>query len=153
MAKRKHTPQEAMSKLRQAEAAISEGSTAAEASRMIGVSKQTLYRWRARYQGWSIDQARRLMQLQTENARLQRELERLSRHNDALQQVAKSKLVSPARRRHCVERVRAVFGVSERRACRVLGQHRSTQRRQPTTVSKPSDHSRQAATTPSQTNG
>ena len=47
MAKRKHTPQEAMSKLRQGEAAISEGSTVAEASRMIGVSKQTLYRWRA----------------------------------------------------------------------------------------------------------
>ena len=59
MAKRKHTPQEAMSKLRQAEAAISEGSTVAEASRMIGVSKQTLYRWRAGHRGWRIDQARR----------------------------------------------------------------------------------------------
>ena len=40
MAKRKHTPQEGMSKLRQAEAAISESSTVAKASRMIGVSKQ-----------------------------------------------------------------------------------------------------------------
>ena len=147
MAKRKHTPQEGMSKLRQAEAAISESSTVAKASRMIGVSKQTLYRWLARYQGWSIDQARRLMQLQTENARLQRELEHLSWHSDALQQLAKSKLVSPSRRRNCVERVRAVFGVSERRACRVLGQHRSTQRRQPTSVSKASGRSRQATTT------
>ena len=77
------------------------------------------------------------MQLETEHARLQREVERLSRHNEALQQVAKSKLLSPARRRHCVERVRAVLGVSERRACKVLGQHRSTQRYRPTTVSKP----------------
>ena len=147
MAKRKHTPQEGMSKLRQAEAAISESSTVAKASRMIGISRQTFYRWLARYQGWSIDQARRLMQLQTENARLQRELEHLSWHSDALQQLAKSKLVSPSRRRNCVERVRAVFGVSERRACRVLGQHRSTQRRQPTSVSKASGRSRQATTT------
>ena len=153
MAKRKHTPQEAMSKLRQGEAAISEGSTVAEASRMIGVSKQTLYRWRAGHRGWRIDQARRLKQLETENARLQRARQRLSRQNNALQQVAKSKLVSPARRRHCVERVRAVFGVSERRACRVLGQHRSTQRRQPTSVSKPSGRSLQAATSPSQIDG
>ena len=153
MAKRKHTPQEAMSKLRQAEAAISEGSAVAEASRMIGVSKQTLYRWRAGHRGWRIDQARRLKQLETENARLQRELEHLSAYNHTLKQVAESKLVSPARRRHCVERVRAVFGVSERRACRVLGQHRSTQRYQPTTVSKASGRSRQAATSASQTNG
>ena len=39
------------------------------------------------------------------------------------------KLVSPARRRVCIERVRQAFGVSERFACRVLGQHRSTQRK------------------------
>ena len=152
MAKRKHTPQEAMSKLRQGEAAISEGSMVAEASRMIGVSKQTLYRWRSEYAGGKITPARNLKQLETEHARLQRELERLSRQNEGLQQVAKSKLLSPARRRNCVERVRAVFGVSERRACRVLGQHRSTQRYQPTSVSKPSGRSLQAATSPSQTN-
>ena len=150
LAQRKHTPEQVLNKLRQAEAAISEGSTVAEASRMIGVSKQTLYRWRAGHRGWRIDQARRLKQLETENARLQRELEHLSLHSHTLKQVAESKLVSPARRRHCVERVRTVFGVSERRACRVLGQHRSTQRRQPTSVSKPSGRSLQAATNPSQ---
>ena len=153
MAKRRRTPQEAMSKLRQADAAISEGSTVAEASRMIGVSKQTLYRWRAGHRGWRIDQARRLKQLETENARLQRELEHLSAYNHTLKQVAESRLVSPARRRRCVERVRAVFGVSERRACRVLGQHRSTQRRQPTSVSKPSGRSLQAATSRIQAHG
>ena len=41
------------------------------------------------------------------------------------------KLLSPARRRACVEHVRQKFGVSERFACRVLGQHRSTQRKMP----------------------
>ena len=60
MARRKHTLEQVISKLRQAEVAISEGSTVAEASRKIGVSKQTLYRWRAGYRGWRIDRARRL---------------------------------------------------------------------------------------------
>ena len=41
------------------------------------------------------------------------------------------KLLSPARRRACIEHVRSQFKVSERRACRVLGQHRSTQRHVP----------------------
>ena len=147
MAKRKHTPEQVLNKLRQAEIAISKGSTVAEASRKIGVSRQTLYRWRSEYAGGKITPARNLKQLETENARLQRALERLSWHSDALQQLAKSKLVSPSRRRNCVERVRAVFGVSERCACKVLGQHRSTQRRQPTSVSKASGRSRQATST------
>ncbi len=41
------------------------------------------------------------------------------------------KLLSPSRRRACVEHVRQTLGISERRACRVLGQHRSTQRKPP----------------------
>src|SRR6478735_92485 len=43
----------------------------------------------------------------------------------------KGKLLSPARRRRCIDQVRAVLDVSERRVCRVLGQHRSTQRKIP----------------------
>ena len=39
--------------------------------------------------------------------------------------------MSPSRRRHCIDHVRGRLGISERRACRVLGQHRSTQRRIP----------------------
>ena len=46
-----------------------------------------------------------------------------------LKEAARGKLLSPARRRACVEHVVAELGVSERRACRVLGQHRSTQRK------------------------
>ena len=43
----------------------------------------------------------------------------------------RGELLSPSRRRRCIERVREVLGVSERRACRTLGQHRSTQRKIP----------------------
>ena len=51
MAKRKHTPEEIINKLREAEVVIAAGSTVAEASRRIGVSKQTFYRWPAEYGG------------------------------------------------------------------------------------------------------
>ena len=51
MARRKHTPEQVINKLRQAEVAIAEGCTMAEASRQIGVTQQTFYRWRAEYWG------------------------------------------------------------------------------------------------------
>ena len=55
---------------------------------------------------------------------------------------APAKLLSPARRRECIERVQKQTGVSERRACSVLGQHRSTQRCPPKT---PEDEERLVA--------
>ena len=74
MAKRKHTPEEIINKLREAEVVVAAGSTVVEASRRIGVSEQTFYRWRAEYGGLRIDQARRLKQLETENGRLKSDL-------------------------------------------------------------------------------
>lgn len=70
MPKRKHTAEEIINKLREAEVIIATGSTVAEAVRRIGVSGQTCYRWRAEYGGLRVDQARRLKQLETENSRL-----------------------------------------------------------------------------------
>ncbi len=72
MAKRKHTAEGIINKLREAEVVISAGSTVAEAARRIGVSEQTFYRWRAEYGGLRVDQARRLKQLEAENGRLKR---------------------------------------------------------------------------------
>ena len=72
MAKRKHTPEEIINKLREAEVVIAAGSTVGEASRCIGVSEQTFYRWRAEYGGLRVDQTRRLKRLETENSRLKR---------------------------------------------------------------------------------
>ena len=74
MARRKHTPEQVIKKLRQAEVAMAEGSTVAQASRKIGVTEQTFYRWRAEYGGLRIDQAKRLNQLETENVSLRRAL-------------------------------------------------------------------------------
>ncbi len=72
MAKRRDTPEQVIKKLREAEAAIAEGSTVAEAPRRIGVTEQTFYRWRSEKGGLRIDQARRLMRLESENSRLKR---------------------------------------------------------------------------------
>ena len=86
MAKRKHTPEEIINKLR--EVVIAAGSTVAEASRRIGVSEQPYYRWRSEYGGLRLDQARRLKQLETENGRLQRAVAELTLDNQILREAA-----------------------------------------------------------------
>ena len=71
MAKRKrHTPEEIIRKLREVEVLVGTGSTVAEAVRQIEVTEQTYYRWREEYGGMRTDQAKRLKDLEKENARL-----------------------------------------------------------------------------------
>ena len=89
MARRKHTAEQIINKLREAEVAISAGSTVAEVSRQIGVTQQTFYRWRTEYGGLKIDQARRLKQLETENGRLRRAVADLTLDNQILREAAK----------------------------------------------------------------
>jgi transposase-like protein len=69
---KKHTAEEIIAKLREAELAISQGRTAAQAAKKIGVTEQTYYRWRKEYGGLRTDQARRLRDLEKENARLKK---------------------------------------------------------------------------------
>ncbi len=56
MPNKRHTPEQVINKLREAEVAMAQGSTVAEASRQIGVTQQTFYRWRNEYGGLRIDQ-------------------------------------------------------------------------------------------------
>ncbi len=67
---RKYTTEKIIVKLREAEVLISQGMDADEASRQIGVSRQTYYRWRKEFGGMRVDQARRLKVLEKENMRL-----------------------------------------------------------------------------------
>jgi transposase-like protein len=69
---KKHGPEEVIPKLREAEVLISEGSTQELAAKQIGVSKQTLIRWRKEYGGLRMDQAKRLKQLEKENDKLKK---------------------------------------------------------------------------------
>ncbi len=67
---KRYTPEQIINKLREAEVLISQGKTAAEASRQIGVVQQTYYRWRKEYGGMRISQAKKLKHLEKENSRL-----------------------------------------------------------------------------------
>ena len=77
------------------------------------------------------DQLKELKRLQKENERLRRAVFRSDLGQVDTCGGRKGKLLSPARRRMCIDLVRDKLGISERRACRVLGQHRSTQRHVP----------------------
>ena len=69
---KKHGPEEVIPKLREAEGLISQGSTQELAAKQIGVTKQTLIRWRKEYGGFRMDQAKRMKQLEKENAKLKK---------------------------------------------------------------------------------
>ena len=71
---------------------ISTGSTVVEAVRHIGVSGQTLYRWRDEYGGLRIDQSRRLKHMETENSRLKRAVAELTLDNRILKEAAEGNL-------------------------------------------------------------
>jgi putative transposase len=70
MGRKGHTPEQIIQKLREVEVLVANGSSAAEAVRQIAVTEQTYYRWRNEYGGMRADQAKRLKDLEQENARL-----------------------------------------------------------------------------------
>ncbi|MBD3847282.1 IS3 family transposase [Bosea sp. SSUT16] len=132
MPRKKHKPEEIVGKLRQVDVLLSQGRPVGEAIRAIGVAPLTYYRWRKEFGGLKSDQVKRLKDLEKENERLRKAVSDLTLEKLILAEAAPGKLLSPARRRRCVEHVMTHLGVSERLACRVLGQHRSTQRKIPT---------------------
>ncbi len=72
MVRKGYTPEQIINKLREAEVLLSQGATAGEASRKIGVTEQTYYRWRKEYGGMRLEQAKRLKELEKENSRLKK---------------------------------------------------------------------------------
>jgi transposase-like protein len=88
MPRKKHTPEQIITKLRQAEVAMSTGSTVVEAVRQIGVTEQTFYRWRNEYGGLSVDQAKRFKQIEAENSRLKSAIADLTLDNQILKEAA-----------------------------------------------------------------
>ncbi|MEL6245033.1 MAG: IS3 family transposase [Pseudomonadota bacterium] len=126
---KRSTPEEIIAKLREVEVRLSRGETTGQAARAIGVTEQTYYRWRKEYGGLQVGQAKRMKDMEKENVRLRKAISDLMLDNQILQEVNQGKVLSPSRRRIAVDHVVEELGVSQRRACRVVGQHRSTQRR------------------------
>ena len=69
---KKHTPEQIVSLLRQVEVGVANGKTTAQASKEALITEQTYNRWRKEYGGLQVDQARRLKELEQENAKLKR---------------------------------------------------------------------------------
>ncbi len=72
MARKRHTAEEIIGKLRTAEIELAKGRSAAEVVRALGITEQTYYRWRKEYGGLRLDQAKRLKELEKENGRLKK---------------------------------------------------------------------------------
>jgi transposase-like protein len=72
MSNKRHKPEQIISKLREVEVELAKGVPIGQASRKIGVTEQTYYRWRKEYGGLKLDQAKRLKEFEKENARLKR---------------------------------------------------------------------------------
>ncbi len=89
MARRTFTAEQIIGRLREAEVLLSQGSSVAEASRKLGVTEQTYYRWRKEYGGMRVEQARRLKELEKENSRLKRLVADISLDNAILKEAAK----------------------------------------------------------------
>ena len=89
MPRRRHTPEQIVRKLREADRLLGEGKDVAEVARHLEVSEQTYQRWRNQFGGMKADDVRRLKELEVENARLKRIVADKELENLALREVAK----------------------------------------------------------------
>jgi transposase-like protein len=72
MKRTRHTPEQVIAKLREAELMLLSGKSVAHVVQQLGVSEQTFHRWREQYGNMQVDEARRLKELEIENNRLKR---------------------------------------------------------------------------------
>lgn len=88
MSKKRHTAEQIIGKLREAEVLLAQGQTVPEVSRSLGIAEQTYYRWRKEYGGLRLDQAKRLKELERENLRLRRAVSDLTLEKLILKEAA-----------------------------------------------------------------
>jgi transposase-like protein len=91
MPKKRYNAEEIIHKLREADVLLSQGMNVGQVSKRIGVAEQTYYRWRKAYGGMKVDQAKRLKELEVENARLKRVVADLTVDKLILKEVAEGK--------------------------------------------------------------
>ena len=89
MKRRRHTPEQVVRKLREAERMLGEGKEIAEVAKELEVSENTFHRWRAQYGGMKADDVKRLKELEAENAKLKRIVADKELENLALREIAK----------------------------------------------------------------
>jgi len=88
MARRRHTAEQIILKLREAEVALSKGQKLNAICKQLEVTEQIYYRWRKEFGGLRLDQAKRLRELERENARLKRIVADQALDNSILRETA-----------------------------------------------------------------
>lgn len=88
MPSKRHTPEQIIGKLREAEVELAKGATVAQIAKKLEITEHTYYRWRTEYGGMRVDQARRLKELEVENARLKKLVADLSLDKAILKEAA-----------------------------------------------------------------
>ena len=91
MPKKRYNAEEIIHKLREAEVLLSQGHAVKRVSNHLGIAEQTYYRWRKAYGGMKVDQAKRLKDLEVENARLKRAVADLTIDKLILKEVTEGK--------------------------------------------------------------
>jgi putative transposase len=124
--------EEILATLREMERLTGNGTSVSTAAKKLGITDQTYYRWHMRYGSLSEDEAKRLSELDEERARLRRVIEEQAQDIAMLQDLTQGEIPSAARRRLAVAYLVDHYGISERRAGRVVGQDPSAQRYDPT---------------------
>ena len=87
MARRRHTPEQIIRKLREADRLLAEGAAVDDVARHLEVSEQTYHRWRNQFGGMKADDAKRLRELERQNARLKRIVADQALDIDALREI------------------------------------------------------------------
>ncbi len=91
MKRKKHTPEQIVKKLREAEMELAKGAIVSDVSRKLGVSEQTYYRWKLQYGGGQADQQIKVKELERQNARLKKIVAEQAMDIDALKDIASKK--------------------------------------------------------------
>jgi putative transposase len=89
MARRRHTTEQIIRKLREADRMLGQGKDLAEVARHLEVSEQTYHRWRNQFGGMKADDAKRLRELERENSRLKRTVADKELEIDALREISR----------------------------------------------------------------
>lgn len=91
MPKKRYTAEDIIHKLREADVLLAQGSSIVQVCKHLGIADQTYYRWRKNFGGMKVDQAKRLKELEAENARLKRAVADLTVDKLILKEVAEGK--------------------------------------------------------------
>ncbi|MEO1200838.1 MAG: IS3 family transposase [Pseudomonadota bacterium] len=101
------------------------GAKCADLCRRHGMSEGTFYAWKSKYGGMDVSDAKRLRALEDENARLKKLLAEQMLDASAMRELLFKKMVGPVVKRDAVAHLQAKLGLSERRACRIVGSDRT----------------------------